>query len=337
MSSPNVGIQIGASTAPGKLTDIAAEAERLGYEEIWVAEDYFELGGVASAAAALAATNRASVGLGVVAAPARHPAVTAMEFATLAGVNPGRFLAGIGHGASGWVQQMGLQPASPIGLLREATDAIRRLLEGSAISQNGEYFNFDHVRLADPPGEPVPIYLGVHGPASLRLSGELADGTLLGWFSSPGYVSWARKRIDEGRTRACREDPHDLVVLCLLSVSEDDPAAARRDLGRWAAPMLAGMVGSSQLEASPAGLELSAHLARTEPNSATQGLPDELLGEFMAAGSTASCAATVDRLMESGADRVVLVPNPAGYRSTSCMVAQMRTASSLVRGGNLQP
>jgi alkanesulfonate monooxygenase SsuD/methylene tetrahydromethanopterin reductase-like flavin-dependent oxidoreductase (luciferase family) len=326
-----IGIQIGASTTPIELTDVAAQAERLGYSEVWLAEDYFELGGIASVATALAATEEIPIGLGVVAAPVRHPAATAMEFATLGGVYPGRFMAGIGHGAPGWVRQMGLQPASPLGLLRETTSAIRHLLGGSELSRDGEYFRFDRIRLAHPTSGPVPLYLGVHGPASLRLSGELADGTLLGWFSSPRYVAWARDRIDEGRARAGRQDHHELVALCLLSISEDDPVAARRDMSRWARPMMAGMAGSPQLTASITGIELSALLEREEHEGPTPGLPDAIVGEFMAVGDTASCAATVDRLLLAGADRVVLVPNPAGYRSTSAMVEQMRTASALVR------
>jgi alkanesulfonate monooxygenase SsuD/methylene tetrahydromethanopterin reductase-like flavin-dependent oxidoreductase (luciferase family) len=86
--------------------------------------------------------------------------------------------------------------------------------------------------------------------------------------------------------------------------------------------MLAAMAGSTQLKAS--GVDLSALDQRG-------GLPDELMGEFMATGDMTSCAATVDRLLEAGADRVVLVPNPAGYRSTLAMVGQMRTVSVLVR------
>lgn len=334
MSYPGVGIQIGASTPPDELSAVSAQAEQLGYSEIWLAEDYFELGGVASVAAALAATERIPIGLGVVAAAARHPAATAMEFATLAGVYPGRFMAGIGHGAPGWVRQMGLQPASPLRLLRETTGAVRQLLEGEELSQDGEYFQFDRIRLFHPPDQPIPLYLGVHGPASLRLSGELADGTLLGWFSSPGYVTWARERIDEGRARVGRKDPHQLVVLCLLSISEDDPGATRRDLGRWVGPMLAGMAGSPQLEKSAAGTELSALIERKGPSTLAESPPDQLLSEFVAAGNMASCAATIDRLLEAGADRVVLVPNPAGYRSTESMVEQMQSASALARGGN---
>ena len=330
MNGEVIGMQIGATTSPAELSAVIAEAERLGYGEIWLAEDYFELGGIASAATALSATNEIPVGLGVVAAAARHPAATAMEFATLGGAYRGRFTAGIGHGAPGWVRQMGLEPDSPLRLLREATDAIRRLLEGAELSRDGEYFRFDHVRLTHPPSAPVPLYLGVHGPASLRLSGALADGTLLGWFSAPSYVAWARERIDEGRERAGRKDMHELVALCLLSISEEDPDRARRDVGEWARPMLVAMTESPQLKASSVRNDLLALLERGQQETAAKAVPADLLGEFVAAGDEASCGATVDRLLEAGADRVVLVPNPAGFRSTSAMVEQMRAAASLL-------
>ena len=332
MSEPKVGIQLGATIAPEEIVDVAVQAEELGYGEIWMAEDYFQLGGISSVATALAATTRIPVGLGVVAAGVRHPAVTAMEFATLSATHRNRFMAGIGHGATSWVKQMGLQPDSPLGLLREATEAVAKLLGGGAVTKRGSYFTFDDVRLHRSPSTPPPIYLGVHGPASLRLSGEVADGTLLGWFSSPDYVAWARQRIDEGRTQGTRDDHHDLVVLCLLSISDEEPAGARRDLGRWAAPMLAAMSKSPQLRFSNSGQELAAIIETDNQLLLAEGPPDRLLGDFVAAGDAASCAATIGNLLDAGADRVVLVPNPAGYRSTAGMLDQMGAAAVLTKG-----
>ena len=312
--APQVGIQLGASTRPTELARIAALAEELGYGEIWLAEDYFELGGIASVAIALDATETIPIGLGVVAAAARHPAVTAMEFATLAGAHhPGRLMAGLGHGAPGWVEQMGLRVDSPIGLLREATTTIRTLLDGDEVSQAGVNFVFDRVKLDHPPAEHVPLYYGVMGPASLRLSGELADGTLLGWFSSPGYVRWAREKIDEGQTRAGVSRPHQLAVLCLLSISESDPATARQDLAGWAAPIVPGMLSSPLLDEAVTGT----------------GPPDPLLTGFVASGSPDDCADMINGLLEAGADRVVLVPNPAARLSTAEMVHQMELAARL--------
>lgn len=325
-----VGIQVGATTSPAELGDVAAEVERLGYGEIWLAEDYFELGGIASTAVALAATEEIPIGLGVVAGAARHPAVTAMEFATLSDAYPGRFMAGLGHGSPGWVRQMGLEAASPLRSLREVTSTIRRLLDGAEVTLDGDYFRFDRVRLTHPPRIPVRLYLGVHGPASLRLSGEVADGTLLGWFSSPGYVSWARDRILDGRSKVGRTDPHELVVLCVLAVSDDDPEGVRRRIAAWAQPMLAGMVESPQARASGMRHAL-AGLPHLDQSQAGGRLPASVLDEFVAAGDTETCGNMVDRLLEAGADRVVLVPNPAGLRSTESMVEQIRIAARLAR------
>lgn len=325
--SIELGMQVGATTAPGDLSSVVAEAERLGYREVWLAEDYFDLGGIASVAAALAATEQIPIGLGVVAASARHPAATAMEFATLGGMYPGRFMAGIGHGSPGWVRQMGLEASSPMKLLREATDAVSRLLRGNELTVDGDYFRFDRVRLTHVLANAPPLYLGVHGPASLRLSGELAEGTLLGWFSSPSYVAWARERVNEGRSRAGRTDRHQLVVLCLVSISEDEPESARQEVGRWASHMLASMAESPQIQASPMRSELVDWIAHGSP----EVLPSGLLDEFVAAGDPDRCWTMVNRLMEAGADRVVLVPNPAGFRSTSAMVEQMRIAAGLLQ------
>ncbi len=329
MTRRRIGLQIGATTAPNQLTAVVEEAEQLGYSEIWLAEDYFELGGVASVTAALSSTERVPIGLGVVAAGARHPAVAAMEFATLGALFPDRFMAGIGHGVAGWLRQMGLEPTSPMKQLREAATSVRELLRGEQLSTDGEYFRFDRIRLEHPPREPVPLYLGVHGPKSLRLSGELADGTLLGWFSTPSYVSWARDQIEVGRARSERSDPHELVVLCVLSISEDDPIKAGREVVDWASPMLSAMTKSPQLRFSETGAELSTLLAGGQDPGDNQRR-DDIVMRYVAAGDLDSCLEAVQGLLDAGADRVVLVPNPAGFRSTPDMVAQMRMAARLI-------
>jgi alkanesulfonate monooxygenase SsuD/methylene tetrahydromethanopterin reductase-like flavin-dependent oxidoreductase (luciferase family) len=87
--------------------------------------------------------------------------------------------------------------------------------------------------------------------------------------------------------------------------------------------MLSGMGGSPQLDPAVTGIDPAAF--------AGQELAlDEVLGEFAAAGDAESCRATVERLLAAGADRVVLVPNPAGYRSTPEMVQQVQRAAALV-------
>jgi alkanesulfonate monooxygenase SsuD/methylene tetrahydromethanopterin reductase-like flavin-dependent oxidoreductase (luciferase family) len=77
------------------------------------------------------------VGIGILPAVARNPAVTAMEIATLCGLAPGRVLPGIGHGVQAWMQQMGVRPTSPLATLEEVLVAVRRLLDGDRVTMHG--------------------------------------------------------------------------------------------------------------------------------------------------------------------------------------------------------
>ena len=81
-----------------------------GVDQLWVIEDCFYTAGISLAATALARTESLTVGIGILPAVARNPAVTAMEIATLAKLAPGRLLAGIGHGVQEWMDQMGAAP-----------------------------------------------------------------------------------------------------------------------------------------------------------------------------------------------------------------------------------
>ncbi len=69
--------------APEALLPLAHAADEAGVDELWVWEDCFKQSGVAAASACLAATARMTIGLGLMPAPLRNVALTAMEIATL--------------------------------------------------------------------------------------------------------------------------------------------------------------------------------------------------------------------------------------------------------------
>ena len=71
-------------------------------------------------------------------------------------------------------------------------------------------------------------------------------------------------------------------------------------------------------------------MGRSGKEGLGEAIPLALLRRFVAAGSPDDCAATISGLLEAGADRVVLVPNPAGYRTTVDMLEQMELAQSLI-------
>ncbi|MEU2041533.1 LLM class flavin-dependent oxidoreductase [Nocardia niwae] len=209
---------------PELLREAARVAEATGLEELWLWEDCFLESGIASAAAALAWTERVRVGVGLLPVPLRNVALTAMEAATLHRLFPDRFLLGVGHGVQSWMAQVGARVESPVTLLSEHVTALRALLAGERVTVSGRYVRLDAVALDWPPATPPKVYAGARGPRSIRLSGEHADGTLLDSITDADGVRAARTLIDEGRAASGRTDDHR-VVANLLAVTGPDAEA----------------------------------------------------------------------------------------------------------------
>jgi len=180
---------------PETLRDIARLADDVGLEELWLWEDCFLNGGISAAAAALAWTERVRVGVGLTPVPFRNVAVEAMEIATLHRMFGDRPIIAVGHGVQGWMGQVGARAESPLTLLREWVTALRSLLAGEEVSTKGRYVSLDRVKLDWPPTVAPPIVIGATGPKTLRLSGELADATILTSGKSLDDARAAREHI----------------------------------------------------------------------------------------------------------------------------------------------
>lgn len=311
-STAPVGLVLGSEIPPHRIAEVAAEGERGGFAELWLAEDYFMTGGIAGAALALAATDRIPVGLGVVSAVARHPALLAMEVATLAHAHPGRVRPALGLGVPGWLDQMGLRPPSPLRAVREATTSLAALLRGDELDESTSTFHFDGVQLSYPldPAQVPPIHLGVAGPRMLRLSGEVADGTLASVLAGADYVRWARERIAEGAERAGR-DPgaHELTVFAICSV-DDDAEKARAPLRETVAFYLAAGGANALTDAYGISDELTAMIERGGADAVRDEMPDDWVRDLTVSGTPADCVASIRGLLDAGADKVCLFPVP---------------------------
>lgn len=174
-----LGFAFTPAMPPERLRPVARAVEAAGLDELWVWEDCFTESGIASAALALGATERVKVGIGLLPVPLRNVAITAMELATLERAVPGRLIGGIGHGVQPWMQQVGARVESPVTLLREYADALRRLLDGETVSAAGRYVHLDDVTLGWPPETRLPVMIGGRGRVTLSLAAELGDGVLL--------------------------------------------------------------------------------------------------------------------------------------------------------------
>jgi len=302
-----IGLVLGSAIAPQQIPGAAALAESSGFDEIWLAEDFFFTGGISGASLVLGATSRVRVGLGVVSAVARHPALLAMELSTLTRVHSGRLIAGVGLGVPAWVRQMDVHPRSPLTALRETVVPVKQLLRGETVDQEGEVWSFRDVRLTYPEaGDPTPLWLGVIGPKMLQLSGEIADGTVLSVSAGHAYVRWARERIDEGRERGGRSEDHPVSVFALYAVDDDGDAARASARGTLAFYRQNGSNGLTDVYGISD--ELNAIVARGGYESLVADMPDQWVDDLTIAGTPAECAARIRAFYEAGADSVALFP-----------------------------
>ncbi|WP_033295518.1 LLM class flavin-dependent oxidoreductase [Amycolatopsis jejuensis] len=308
-----VGVFVATSTPPEDIAGLAAAAERLGYGEVWVAEDYFCYGGFTGAALALGATTKVKVGLGVVASVARHPAVAAMEIATLARAYPGRFLPGIGHGVPAWTDQMGVTAASPLTALRECIDSIRALLRGETVDLDGKQFTFRSVTATHRPDADVPILTGVLGPKSLRLSGRIAQGTVMSVLAGTEYLTAALGHIHDGM-RESGATEHLVPTFALFSVNRDSKQA-RTAVRPALAGYLAAVGPHNPLTAAFGYNDHLAELLTNEGDRLAEALPEEWIDTLTVAGDPDEITERVTALRAAGATSVVLSPvNTASAR-----------------------
>jgi alkanesulfonate monooxygenase SsuD/methylene tetrahydromethanopterin reductase-like flavin-dependent oxidoreductase (luciferase family) len=217
MTRTSVGAMIRRDIPPSVVPEHARRIQE-GFDELWVVEDLPYAGGISQVSAVLDATTDVVVGHGIAPAPFRNPVALAMEWATLAELHPGRFAGGIGHGIQGWMGQIGGRVESPLTLLREHIDIVRRLLAGETVSIDGRYVQIDGVALEFPPRLPPMISAGVGGPRSLRLSGAVAQGTILAGIRGTAEILRAKGLISHGQAEAGVNGHHRLTVFAAFYV-----------------------------------------------------------------------------------------------------------------------
>ena len=219
--------------APEALVRIARRSEQAGLDELWVFEDCFKESGIASMTAALAATERLRIGVGILPMPLRNVAITAMELATIERLFPGRARFGVGHGVLDWMGQVGARVASPLTLMREYVPALRRLLAGEQVTTDGRYVHLDRVRLEWPPLQPLPVLAAGEGPKTIALTGTVADGTVMTTGSTPAMVRAAADSTRAAREEEGRGGAHEIVVFVMADFGPGSAGRMDAELDAW--------------------------------------------------------------------------------------------------------
>jgi alkanesulfonate monooxygenase SsuD/methylene tetrahydromethanopterin reductase-like flavin-dependent oxidoreductase (luciferase family) len=294
-----IGMCFDRSFPAGSINEYARKVEASGIEQLWLIEDCFYTAGVSLAATALAVTERISVGIGILPAVARNPAITAMEIATLCNISPGRVRPGIGHGVQSWMGQMGVRPASALAALDETITVVKQLLAGDEVSFDGKQLHLDSVRLDQPPSSVPAVLAGVQQEKSLALAGRVADGVILVEGAGPTYVGWS---LD----RAGRPDDFEVVTFTMLSVADD-----RREAYRRVADFVADLITDRRpaFTVLPFYDEVAQRVAASGAEALVE-MPHDYWVEIGAIGTMDDALAHVASLEAAGVGSINIFPGP---------------------------
>ncbi|MDA0733455.1 MAG: LLM class flavin-dependent oxidoreductase [Chloroflexi bacterium] len=199
----------------------AALCETAGFDGVGILDSQMlERDVFVSMAAAAQATSSIRVSSAVLNPVTRHLSVIASAMKTVAELAPGRAEFWIGRGFSS-VQTVGIPPAT-VRQMRDGVLTLRSLLSGQNMA-----FGVATSRMRHGDAQVPRIIIAAHGPRTIEVAGEVADGVLLQVGLHPGSVALARQHLEAGAKRAGR-DPDELeIILCATTIIMDDQQEAR--------------------------------------------------------------------------------------------------------------
>ncbi len=281
----------------------------LGYTDVWSSEvdgtDGFT-------PLALASAFAPSLNLGVAITPAytRGPALLAQSVAALAEAAPGRFAFGLGSSSDVIVERWnGIPFVHPYQRVRDTLRFLRAALAGEKVDMACESFTVKGFRMARPPAQTPPIYVGALRGGMLRLAGREADGAIINWLSADdvrtavaevhGAPGGAGKTI-VARIFFCPNPDAEVARLVgrrMIAAYLNVPAYA--DFHRW---LGRGELLDGMWTAWAAG----------DRKGALAAIPDEVVDALVVHGTASECRAHVQRYIDNGVDIPALALVPVG-------------------------
>ena len=221
--------------AANVVDDVVSQARRaheIGVRQVWLAQQ-FDYEAITLAALIGAAVPGLGVGTSVVPINPRHPLIMASLAQTAQAASHGNFSLGLGLGAHEPERQaFGASWPNTIPRLREHLTVLRSIFTEGAVDFHGDEFTASPGwPVAVPGGAPLPVYVAAMGPKALRVTAELADGTLP-YLAGPRTIAeFIEPTIAKAAADAGRPKPRIIASVPVL-VTEDsqNDIDAGRDL-----------------------------------------------------------------------------------------------------------
>ena len=276
--------------------DRIRELVDLGYTELWSSEGA-ETEGFTPLALASQWAPELRLGIAIIPAYTRGPALLAQTVGTMCEAAPGRFAMGIGSSSNIIVERWnGIPFDEPYKRTRDVLRFLRTALTGEKVTEKYDSFEVNGFRLQNPPDPMPPILVGALREGMLRLAGKEGDGAIINWLSSADVATVA-PYVHEGgadkeivaRIFVCPSDDadavHEQVKFDTMVYSSVVPVyAAFQDwLGR-----------GPQLKASRDAWESG------DRKGAVAAYPDSVVDELIIHGPPEKCRELIDEYYANG-------------------------------------
>lgn len=233
---PQIEWEGGGRVDLGRLIEVAATAERLGFGTV-TANDHLVYGrpwldGPTALAAVLSAAPTVRLMTSVALPVVRGPFALAKTLGAIDLLSGGRLDAGLGPGSSGADYALvGIPLAERWARFDEAVSAIRALWAKEGSPFVGQYYDTTDISLAPRPAQPngPPIWVGSWGSAAgMRRVARLGDGWLAsGYNTTPETFTTGLATLHDLLDAVGREPSHFPTTLATtwLFITEDDAEA----------------------------------------------------------------------------------------------------------------
>lgn len=217
--------------AAAPLLDLAARAEALGYDSVWVGDSVLARPRhepLTLLAAVAGRVKRVEIGTAVLLPALRNPVMLAHQVATLDQVSQGRLILGVGFASDvpnirAEFAAAGVPFEKRVGRMMEGLRLCRALWTGQPVTWDGRWQVNGGVLAPTPhrPGGP-PLWIGGNLPASLDRAGKWFDG----WFpNTPDAATFARRMAEVKATASSAgRDPAVLSGAMYLTLVVDEDA-----------------------------------------------------------------------------------------------------------------
>lgn len=199
----------------------------------WTHEPFAHAGYLASN------TTKAKIAYGVLDPYTRNPVVLAEGAASLDALSGHRAIMILGFGWLPWMKLYGVEERDPIGDMEDCVNAIHELLAGKEVKMETKRFRLKNAHIRKPPKGKVPLYLAAKQRKGLQLARRVADGVMVGGYSTTASIKWVANQPRETSTL-----PSDFQICCYLPLHvTDNPDKAHEEMKKEVALYLAGPDG----------------------------------------------------------------------------------------------